>query len=119
MFGSRATGRTHPGSDLDLGVYIDVGARDTLDCGGLRAALIERLMQETGRADIDLVVLNQAPPMLYHRVLRDGRRIVSRDPRSTTRREALALGRWCDWEPIQRRIGAAVRTRLRAASTSR
>jgi hypothetical protein len=40
-----------------------------------------------GRNDVDVVVLNDAGPLLYHRVLRDGERILSRDPGATTARE--------------------------------
>jgi len=36
--------------------------------------------------DVDVVVLNESAPRLYHRVLRDGVRILARDLRATTTR---------------------------------
>lgn len=44
-------------------------------------------MAALGRNDVDLVLLNDAPPLLYHRVLRDGVRLLSRDLAKTTARE--------------------------------
>jgi hypothetical protein len=48
---------------------------------------------------VDVVLLNHAPPLLYHRVLRDGIRICSRDLAATTGREGMALSRYCDYVP--------------------
>jgi hypothetical protein len=41
-------------------------------------------MAAVGSSRLDLVVLNRAPPVLDHRVLRDGIRIMARDLRATT-----------------------------------
>ena len=51
----------------------------------------------------------RAPPLLYHRVLRDGRRILSRDLRATTTREGYALSRYCDFVPQLAKMAAARR----------
>ena len=67
------------------------------------------LMAELGTNSIDLVILNQAPPLLYHRVLRDGVRIVSRDLRATTTREARAISRYCDFIPQLDKIDTSSR----------
>ena len=50
------------------------------------------------------MALNRCPPALYHRVLRDGVRLLCRDAQRTTTREAQALSRYCDFEPELRRI---------------
>ena len=55
------------------------------------------------------MVLNRAPPLLYHRVLRDGRRILARDLRATTTREGYALSRYCDFVPQLAKMAAARR----------
>ncbi len=49
---------------------------------------------------------NRAPPLLYHRVLRDGSRLFSRDLRATTAREGQALSRYCDFAPQLAKIDA-------------
>ena len=61
--------------------------------------------------DVDVVVLNEAAPLLYHRVLRDGVRILARDLRATTTREGQALSRYCDFLPQLEKIDAAHRAR--------
>jgi len=70
-------------------------------------------------SDVDVVRLNAAPPLLYHRVLRDGSRILARDLRETTVREGRALSRWCDWAPCQARIDATLGERHRRGKLGR
>ena len=66
-------------------------------------------MAALGSNEIDVLVLNQAPPVLYHRVLRDGRRLLARDLRATTTREGYALSRYCDYLPQLAKIEAGRR----------
>lgn len=108
LFGSQATGRAQPHSDIDVAVYVD---SDRLSPGGFgyAAELTAALMSGLGTNAVDVVVLNSAPPVLYHRVLRDGQRIVSRDLRATTTREGYALSRYCDYVPQMAKIESARR----------
>ena len=71
--------------------------------------LTAHLMGMLRTNEIDVVVLNRAPPVLYHRVLRDGRRILARDLRATTTREGYALSRYCDYLPQIAKIEAGRR----------
>jgi hypothetical protein len=106
LFGSQATGRAQPHSDIDVAVCVD--ERRAGHSGyGYQAELASALMSGLGVNDIDVVVLNHAPPVLYHRVLRDGQRILSRDLRATTTREGYALSRYCDYVPQLAKIAAA------------
>lgn len=108
LFGSQATGRAQSHSDIDIAVYVD-------ECSpvqgryGYAAELTAHVMHVLGRNDVDLVVLNRAPPLLYHRVLRDGRRIMARDLRATTTREGYALSRYCDFVPQLAKMAGARR----------
>jgi hypothetical protein len=81
----------------------------------LSTALIRAL--KTNR--VDVVVLNAAPPLLYHRVLRDGVRVFSRDLRATTTREGRALSRYCDYLPQLAKIDATHRARIAAGRFGR
>ena len=72
-------------------------------------------MSGLGSNAVDVVVLNTAPPLLYHRVLRDGVRVVSRDLRATTVREGRALSRHCDFAPHLAKIDAILGARARAS----
>jgi hypothetical protein len=108
LFGSRAGGRAQPHSDIDVAVYVD--ERRAAGSGyGYAADLTAHLMRALGVNEIDVVVLNRAPPVLYHRVLRDGRRILARNLRATTAREGYALSRYCDYLPQLAKIAAARR----------
>ena len=110
VFGSVARGDDQAHSDLDVAVWIDP-SRSADEPYGYEAGLASELMARLERNAIDVVVLNRAPPLLYHRVLRDGVRIFSRDLRATTVREGRAMSRWCDWAPTQRRIDAVFSAR--------
>lgn len=107
LFGSRATGRAQAHSDIDIAVYID--ERLAIDGGyGYAAELTTALISGLATNAVDVVVLNRAPPLLYHRVLRDGQRILSRDLRATTTREGYAVSRYCDYVPQLAKIEAAL-----------
>ena len=98
LFGSRARGRARRDSDIDVAVYVDESrARDGV--WGYRADLTTDLMVALGTDDVDVVVLNRASILLYHRVLRDGVRVLSRDLRATTTRAGQALSRYFDFLP--------------------
>ena len=108
LFGSHARGQARPDSDIDVAVYVD---ETTADEGrwGYRAELTTYLMAALDTDDVDVVVLNEAPILLYHRVLRDGIRLLSRDMRATTGRAGLALSRYFDFLPQLDKMDAARR----------
>jgi predicted nucleotidyltransferase len=106
LFGSHAAGNPQRHSDIDVAVYVD-DHRSTRAGYGYAAELTTHLMRALGTNEIDLVILNRAPPVLYHRVLRDGLRILSRDLRATTTREGYAFSRYCDYLPQLAKIEAA------------
>jgi hypothetical protein len=110
LFGSRARGAGHAHSDVDVAVFIDEGS---IDPGpfGYRSELTTALMSGLGTNAVDVVVLNHAPPLLYHRVLRDGMRLFARDLRATTVREGRALSRHCDFVPHLAKIDALLGSR--------
>jgi len=118
LFGSQARGDAMPHSDIDVAVYVD---RERLPPApwGYAADLITDLMSALGRNEIDVVVLNDAPPLLYHRVLRDGERLMSRDLAATTTREGYAISRYCDYLPVLRRIDRELDRRLDDGSFGR
>lgn len=110
LFGSQATGRAQLHSDIDVAVYIDE-SRAPRPPFGYAAELTTLLISALGTNAVDLVVLNRASPLLYHRVLRDGERVLSRNLAQTTTREGYALSRWCDYVPQLAKIEAARRPR--------
>ena len=118
LFGSTATGSAQAHSDLDVAVYL-ADPRPPGSPFGYAADLASALMSALGAPRVDIVILNDAPPLLYHRVLRDGVRIFARDLRATTTREGRALSRYCDYVPQLAKIDAAHRARIEAARFGR
>ena len=98
LFGSHARGQAQPHSDVDVAVYVDE-ARAHDGAWGYQSQLTTDLMVALGTNDVDVVVLNRASILLYHRVLRDGVRFLSRDLRATTNRAGQALSRYFDFLP--------------------
>ena len=113
LFGSRARGEARPDSDVDVAVYVDETCADN-GHWGYQAELTTDLMVALGMNEVDVVVLNKAPVLLYHRVLRDGVRFLSRDLRATTTRAGQALSRYFDFLPQLDKMDAA---RRHSAST--
>jgi predicted nucleotidyltransferase len=81
LFGSHPEGRAHRESDVDIGVLLD---RETLSSSrarfDARIDLIGALGGILERNDVDLVILNDAPPELGARVVTEGKRIFCSDP---------------------------------------
>ena len=108
LFGSHVRGEGHPHSDVDIAVFIDKeSARSGLF--GYQSELTAILMSALRTNSVDVVILNDAPPLLYHRVLRDGRRLLSRDLQATTVREGRALSRYCDFSSHLAKIDETLR----------
>jgi hypothetical protein len=76
LFGSTARGAAGPLSDLDLAVYLD----GRLDFFKSRLRLREALAKVLQTERFDLVVLNKAPLVLKHEVVKNG--IVLKEDRS-------------------------------------
>lgn len=112
LFGSQARGEAAAHSDVDVAVFVD-RERPLASPYGLAAELTAVLMSALGSNEVDVVLLNDAPPLLYHRVLRDGIRLFSRDLVATTAREGRALSRYCDYVPQLAKIERALHWRDR------
>jgi predicted nucleotidyltransferase len=110
LFGSQARGTVQGHSDVDVAVYVE-RATDLNRGFGIDAEIAADLMSVLGRNDVDVVLLNLADPVLYHRVLRDGVRLVVRDPKATAGREGYALSRYFDFLPQLEKIRLATEGR--------
>lgn len=118
LFGSHAQGQAQPHSDIDVAVYIDeTQVHD--GAWGYQAQLTTDLMVGLGTNDVDVVVLNRASILLYHRVLRDGVRFLSRDLRATTTRAGQALSRYFDFLPQLEKMDRARRYAAHADENQR
>lgn len=90
IFGSYATGRTRPGSDVDIALM-------------LRKPIpqLQRIEWETSlsnllKKDVDLVIFSQATPLLQHQILKYGILIKETDPKARVRQETRARSEYLD-----------------------
>jgi uncharacterized protein len=97
VFGSVGRGEGGPRSDVDIGVLLLHPPQPTLQAQPLDLA--EGLEGAVGR-DIDLVVLNEAPADLVHRVLRDGQLVYEADRSARIRFEVSRRNEYFDLLPI-------------------
>lgn len=105
LFGSHAEGREHRESDLDLGALLlwdrYPSSRDRFEA---RVDLISDLGAVLGRNDMDLVILNDAPPLLGRKIITDGRRIFLADASADHAFVRDVQLRAADLEPWLRRM---------------
>lgn len=94
LFGSVAEGSSHRESDVDVGVVLRRSLLpDRLARSQERVRLLSGLMEATGRNEIDLVVLNDAPPRFRRAVALRGERLLCLDAEGDVvfRRDAQLL----------------------------
>jgi len=108
LFGSQARGTAGPLSDVDLAVWSSSSGDPAVQLE--LAALAGEAVRSA--SDVELVVLDRAPVLLRHRVLRDGLRLVDRDPRERVRREAATLCEYLDTQWLRDELSRAVSHRL-------
>lgn len=103
LFGSRASGRVHARSDIDIAVLfapeITPEERERW-----RLELIGRLSAAYRSDAIDLAVLNDAPPLLRYEALRPRHVLYNRDDEARVAFEVRTMQEWFDWAPRYRRM---------------
>ncbi len=81
LFGSHAEGRAHRESDIDVAVLLSweryPTAKERFD---LRVSVGSELISALKHNEIDLVILNDLPPLFARRILWEGVRVFLGDP---------------------------------------
>jgi uncharacterized protein YutE (UPF0331/DUF86 family)/predicted nucleotidyltransferase len=122
LFGSVATGACHRNSDIDIAVYVAepypghrpqpisepepriLRGNTPANTGGLgeyQARLWTDMSQALETDNLDLVILNHAPVLLCHRVLKYGIVISSNDEEARINFAARTISEYCDTEPLR------------------
>jgi len=94
-FGSAASSVAGPLSDADVAVLLNVPLDwdAERELRGRLGVLVPRL---------DLVILNEAPPVLRFEIVTSGRCLLVRDPREQAEFEIVSLSRFLDFQPFRR-----------------
>lgn len=104
LFGSKSRGLHTPESDTDIAVLLSELPENLLD---YYLDLMDRVSRVLGDA-VDLVVLNTAPPLLRHQVIKYGRVLYSRDERARVGFEARAGKEYLDLKRRRERYDEAL-----------
>jgi uncharacterized protein len=106
LFGSHAVGRAGPASDRDIAVLL-APVLTPQERGRWKLELIGRLIDAYRSDAIDLVVLNDAPPLLRFEVIRVRHVLYNRDDEARVAFEVRTMQEWFDWAPRYRRMQQA------------
>lgn len=101
IFGSLITGYRHSFSDIDIAVLLNDEEHIAVD---YKIGLLTDLIVLLGSDQIDLVILNQAPPFLKYRILRDGSCIFERDKNKRTNFQARTYSEYFDLRPLLKKV---------------
>ena len=105
-FGSTARGQATRGSDVDIGVQLKDKPLEVL-------SRMEVLLGRAVGREVDVVSLDESPPLLRFEIARDGKLLVERRPHAWADFRARAMVDWWDWAPLARRIHTAAASRLK------
>lgn len=112
LFGSHARGQAWAQSDVDVAVLLQ-GNPDQDTCFDMRLEVIGGLMEVLDTNDVDVLILNQAPPALGYAVLRDGILIFGRDEQTRIEFYLQTVNAYLDFKPVLKRHERAILERAR------
>ncbi|MBI4728870.1 MAG: nucleotidyltransferase domain-containing protein [Acidobacteria bacterium] len=112
LFGSAASGKAGPLSDIDLAVLLRGGSEPAV--AARRRLRLSRIAAGALADDrIDLVVLNTAPPDLAFRVVRDGAVVICTDEPERLAFEVRTIDRYLDILPFYAVQDSGLAARMR------
>lgn len=96
LFGSSARGKTGALSDVDIAVYFEnqISSQNRFN---LKLDLIDEF-QKVFKKNIDLVILQEAPPLLLNRVLKEGIKVYSKNEEKRVFFETRSSMEFLDWK---------------------
>ena len=104
LFGSKARGTETSKSDIDIAVPLSEIPGNLLDH---YLHLIDKFSKALGDK-VDLIILNTAPPLLKHQVIKHGRVIYCRDEKSRVEFESKAEKEYLDFRIYRERYDKAL-----------
>lgn len=100
LFGSIAKDKTTAISDIDIAVMLDKSKIDeTKTPYGYKAELLAKLISVLSYNEIDLIILNDAPLLLKHRIVQSGREIYTKDEKLGAEFRVKVMEQFLDLKP--------------------
>lgn len=118
LYGSRARGGARRGSDVDVAVMLRAGV-PAAHRWRKRLEYADALACALGTDDVDVVILEEAPAALAHRIVRDGLLVVDHDPQRRVQVVEDALRRYLDEAALRAALDEGLRERLREGRFAR
>jgi hypothetical protein len=112
LIGSQARGTPGPLSDIDIAVWHDPQL-DSQSRFDLQLDIAGDATRILGTDEIDVMLLNNAPPLMRQRAIREGRRLVERDREERVRLETRAILEFLDTAPLRAELGRGMRRRMK------
>lgn len=108
LFGSHARKQVMPLSDIDIGIFVDKEAiKGKKFPYSYEAQLASELGPILKTEQIDLVLLNDAPILLKHRCMTEGKLLYCRDEISHAMFRVRTLHEYLDTKPLREKIKKA------------
>jgi len=115
LFGSQATRRTHPSSDVDVAILLDESLTSD-EHFAERLRLLGDLSRIFGTDHVDLMLLNEASPLLAYETLRHGVLLYCADARTRIEFQVRTLRAYEDTMPHRRILSEAMVARIKAGT---
>jgi predicted nucleotidyltransferase len=115
LFGSQTTGQTHAASDIDVAVLLATSLTAD-ERFAIRLTLIGALSCHLGTDNVDVVILNEASPLLAYAVLRNGVLLYCSDEDTRVEFQVRTLRTYEDTAPLRRLLAEAMAERIRTGT---
>ncbi len=113
LYGSYATNAVHPGSDIDIAVYIEPS--DIKNYVKKQEGLTTTLITELHNDHIDLRILNTLPFLLKYKVLKEGVPILINDESARIEFETATMNRFFELKPYLEEYNRMLLLRLQSS----
>lgn len=90
IFGSIATAKNRAGSDIDMAIMFRSPIK------GMERVQLETSLSNLLGRDVDLIVFEEASPLLQHQILKYGCLVYESDPKERVRQEVVARREYLD-----------------------
>lgn len=111
LFGSQARGTAGPLSDVDVAVWFEPGSTAS-ERFQAQIEVTSAAADALATGEVQVVVLNEATPLLRHRAMRDGIRLLDRDRKTRIRLETRAMLEYLDTAPLRATLARGLRHRI-------